>query len=69
MSRLILTLTHFSPPPFEAEVQAIHATDMEQFLFNHTHSETCVLLGLRGCALGRRTEMDLLSSEVISVSW
>lgn len=33
--------THFASPPFEAEVQGIHATDMEQFLFNHTYLETC----------------------------
>lgn len=33
--------THFSSAPFEAEVQGIHATDMEQFLFNHTYLETC----------------------------
>lgn len=40
--------THFSSPPFEAEVQGIHATDMEQFLLNLTYLETRVLLGLRG---------------------
>lgn len=40
--------THFSSPPFEVKVQGIHATDMQQFLFNHTCLETSVLLGLRG---------------------
>lgn len=32
---------HFSSPPFEAEVQGIHATDTEQFLFKHTYLEMC----------------------------